>query len=662
MKARTFTVSRHTGRRVREVEVELVGPDKDLDPVRWYQSQTRLCCKNYAMICMAGFMGEGNNNFTITTHFDANGDLSEENIQNFEALGSKLNTFIVKEDTGGDLEEWSSPILDSSDLYSQASKDNSTLMRFLSTLATGTLWSTVHFDFKDDAPTENEEEVSMQSSYSQSRYIAVYYICRQLLGRIKNSNKPWPFQVAMGNFLEAHAAPNNMMRFLSSCRLSASISSVSSKNMDKIAGTLQAGLDFAKMKGELLLLAFNNLGFRSCGASAGYQQYTMLMLRFLTAEKLREHGIDQADQQNGKKWKDVAATTNVHATFQPTVESNNVLSERSIAAVRKILEMAPGLPTVEEARDILDTNKLRTQAVVFGVGVPADYGIRCKVSSQPPPGSVVVATDVAREKIEEGGEEKPKLTSYEINNQTIEIQWTVDLAKKKTLVLLRDYGKLLMEKAKKAAGDEWDGSIMKDYGIASLCDGQPAYGFASMRDENPELFDNFHCFFGDFHLYLETHKKKDSILADAHARDCYWTWRPSDKSSDFVLFPSDPMQTALERTESHCTTLYTAALMTAEAKETEEVSAVEVVDNMLKRAGEQPEAFSALIDVRLSDLLWMIRDSEKTGEKGCNPNLYRAALRYAAALFSTTGAFKYVRILADLAISFHCSSDMATAV
>jgi hypothetical protein len=35
---------------------------------------------------------------------------------------------------------------------------------------------------------------------------------------------------------------------------------------------------------------------------------------------------------------------------------------------------------------------------------------------------------------------------------------------------------------------------------------------------------------------------------------------------------------------------------------------------------------------------------------------------YAAALFSTTNAFRYVRILADLAISFHCSSDMETTV
>ena len=83
--------------------MELVGPDKNLDPVRWYQSQTRLYHENYAMICMTGFMGEGNNNFTISNPFDVNEDLSEENIQNFEALGSKLHTFIVKKDTGGDL-------------------------------------------------------------------------------------------------------------------------------------------------------------------------------------------------------------------------------------------------------------------------------------------------------------------------------------------------------------------------------------------------------------------------------------------------------------------------------------------------------------------------------------------------------------------------------
>jgi hypothetical protein len=84
-----------------------------------------------------------------------------------------------------------------------------------------------------------------------------------------------------------------------------------------------------------------------------------------------------------------------------------------------------------------------------------------------------------------------------------------------------------------------------------------------------------------------------------------------------------------------------------------------VIDHMLKRAGEQPEAFSALIHVRLADVLWMIRDSKKTGEKGCDPDLYRAALRYTAALFSTTNAFKYVRISADLSIAL---PNMETAV
>ena len=58
----------------------------------------------------------------------------------------------------------------------------------------------------------------------------------------------------------------------------------------------------------------------------------------------------------------------------------------------------------------------------------------------------------------------------------------------------------------------------------------------------------------------------------------------------------------------------------------------------------------------------MIQDSKKTGEKGCDPDLYWAALWYAAAIFSTTNAFKYIRILMDLAISFHCSSDIETTV
>eukprot|EP00978_Attheya_sp_CCMP212_P005903 scaffold13182_cov64-Attheya_sp.AAC.7 len=58
----------------------------------------------------------------------------------------------------------------------------------------------------------------------------------------------------------------------------------------------------------------------------------------------------------------------------------------------------------------------------------------------------------------------------------------------------------------------------------------------------------------------------------------------------------------------------------------------------------------------------MFRDSEQTGENGCDPGLFRVATKYAALLYATTNSYKYLRILADFQVQWHCYSDADQAI
>ena len=53
----------------------------------------------------------------------------------------------------------------------------------------------------------------------------------------------------------------------------------------------------------------------------------------------------------------------------------------------------------------------------------------------------------------------------------------------------------------------------------------------------------------------------------------------------------------------------------------------------------------------------MIADSEKTGDKGCDPGMFRSASWLSLYLLATTNCFKYVQILIDSAVWYECGSD-----
>ena len=134
--------------------------------------------------------------------------------------------------------------------------------------------------------------------------------------------------------------------------------------------------------------------------------------------------------------------------------------------------------------------------------------------------------------------------------------------------------------------------------------------------------------------------------------------RPSDKSSDFVFFPSGLTQTALEL---FCMQLLWWQQMPGGRRR---LCCRSGRPHICSRELENSQRRSQLLLTWGSRICsWCFGTPRKQERKDAIPIFIELHCGIAAALlFSTTNAFKYVRILADFAISFHCCSDMETAV
>eukprot|EP00978_Attheya_sp_CCMP212_P027337 scaffold91542_cov48-Attheya_sp.AAC.4 len=108
--------------------------------------------------------------------------------------------------------------------------------------------------------------------------------------------------------------------------------------------------------------------------------------------------------------------------------------------------------------------------------------------------------------------------------------------------------------------------------------------------------------------------------------------------------------------------MYYVAILNLRKEKKHNLTPVDVVDFILVKAREKPLAHTVLLELRLSEIMWMLRDSERTGEKGSNPKLYRVAQKYALLLYATTNSYKYLRILANEAVNWHCASEADKAI
>ena len=117
-------------------------------------------------------------------------------------------------------------------------------------------------------------------------------------------------------------------------------------------------------------------------------------------------------------------------------------------------------------------------------------------------------------------------------------------------------------------------------------------------------------------------------------------WRPTEKGLNWIYLIRDPND-GLEEWRDYMVAQYKAASESANSN-----NVITVHRYMIKRAIEVPMCQGILFDLRLLEIVFMIRDSEKAGTHGDVP-LFLTCMRFSLPLFAITHAINYCHLVCD---------------
>ena len=98
------------------------------------------------------------------------------------------------------------------------------------------------------------------------------------------------------------------------------------------------------------------------------------------------------------------------------------------------------------------------------------------------------------------------------------------------------------------------------------------------------------------------------------------------------------------------------ALYRAAAEASKSTNLVTIHDCMIKRAVEVPACIVILLDLRLLEILFMIRDSEKAGTHG-DISLFLTCIQFSRPLYAVTYATNYSHFVCDFLELHKTASD-----
>ena len=94
----------------------------------------------------------------------------------------------------------------------------------------------------------------------------------------------------------------------------------------------------------------------------------------------------------------------------------------------------------------------------------------------------------------------------------------------------------------------------------------------------------------------------------------------------------------------------------AAAEASELTDPVKIHEYMLKRVTDVPMCMAVLLDLRLLEIVFMIRDSKKAGTHGDVP-LFLTCMRFSLPLFAVTHATNYCHLVCDFLEWFRLASE-----
>lgn len=376
--------------------------------------------------------------------------------------------------------------------------------------------------------------------------------------------------------------------------------------------------------------------------------------------------------------------------FQVSKEDAATMGENvTLPTIQLVLDLIQAglLPTPTEAKDFRD-NPDRTAPMKAEISHNATARRSVKIPLQTNE-DIEVSTDIAvtegisAENVgdinrllgedytdEDASDSQGPKTIYDINNAFIDRPMKNDLNSISTVKGLVDYWlavcKLCLADDTDDPYSHWPAEairpipFMDQFGPILCNDGSPTFALLRLSDTDEYRDKLFTAFNGGFHTMLENHKMRGRMFGDAHLREIWVEWRPTDGQLNWVFNPGDPTQVDNELVFYYLAFIASAVHACLDSKiesgltgDDLQLTAVEVHDFIVERCSKSPIGCQFLNEIRFAETVFLMHQSEEES----NADKYVTALKFSSLLFATNNAIKYAEIASRFFKWWHCASE-----
>lgn len=608
-----------------------------------------------------------------------NGFESKEDMTNLRTIFSLLHDPIMKHHTLDTLSQKSYPRMTPAEFCQYCTdKDSSVLLQLLYALATGyTKYTSQLTALKAGSHEDNKAKEKL------SNFLAVC-VAKGMIERINLYNTPGPFQLMIADMLSLVNAPNPMRDFLSKIRVSIGRRTIDRNNIRNEIVNLRKRIVLKPT--EAFSVSYDNFSFD--GDKGRHAMHTIIQIMIISEKRLKKLGFynPNVDERISRKTKTFEELLEEYDNDEyklanniviPNKDDYDMLAKRIFKVIKTVVLLK--LPTVEQCRDMLTA----ADEVLWPEMFPSNLGVMIETSNstkinktqkedQDRPLSCSLEllqkdnTDEDDDDVDGKTNVKKKkmwqdvpLSFYEKNNVQMEVLHG-DPGADHVMKMMMDY----LNKASHVDVTELEderlcGEEPVRHIIApATADGGPArrwLDFQALDINRAEgVFENreykrTRVFFAGFHYMMEFLSMRGSLCRDLTSFFAS-KWRHTEKGLDWIYKirnPNDGLTEWREYLMAH----YVAASESCGSKNARDVHLY-----MLKRSVEKPLCQGILFDLRLLEICFMIRDSEKSGTHGDVP-LFLTCLRFSMPLFTITHAINYCYLVCEFLEWYKLASD-----
>jgi len=509
--------------------------------------------------------------------------------------------------------------------------------------------------------------------------------------------KPGYLQLMLGSVMNRQRLTKECKDLLSLLHMAPSRSFCIKSKAKEVINQLKKGIKPSPR--DLIIVLFDNIGFKILGRQSSYDQWIMVNVVVVTEKQLKEAGFYRDEDPESERisrapsvdWKDtisrISSSSELEqfALAESIVEANEedfvVYSKCVLESIKFVIDNNEHLSLDDKATPvklsrfdrIIDEQTRNEMDQWRESGRHPLQQQQQQQQNHPSANSALIPrdylpSDVNNElvsNIHRCVDRPGCVGDDEVDNRLNLQPLHEDLSKTSSVASLMTYAQTSGEqqragwesyKEKKSLPDSAELPLANNVIVALGTDGQPAAQALRLLEEdtaNKDFSKNMLVSFGGFHSVMKFLNASGEYFEELLTH-FFSVFRDSIDRVKWILHPSDPRQRE-EEYPWYALAMYHSAHKALVAHLNRPVSAVEVNTYMLERAQEYPICALVLLELRIGEIGKLMRNSERIGKRG-SVQLFLTAVKLALPLFALTNKSDYVFLCTNLLKWYHCAS------